>query len=981
MSCKHLIRPACGCPQDAALPESVPAPVEPEPPKKKKRSRGNQSPWAKLSAERNPPPKPKSDILERIAAVVSSGQAQKLLDTLTGNLAKLSFSEYCRAAWHVVETSTRLDWGSHHDLLCTVLQALFEDWLLTKSDPAHLPAVLNTCINCPPGTLKSRILSVFFPTWCWLRAPGMKFICLSVNEAAAFRDARAGRDLIKSDWYQSTFTPSWTLKGDQDAISNYGNTLGGERLSQASGSEIVGLRGDCLAYRTPVLTEIGSIDIGELHDRAKRGVALPRVVSFNHLTGQTELCEIVATRRIKNRPTIDVRVGGIIIKSTHAHRFFSEGSYAPAASISGRNVSVLRGSVNAVSNENSAAMSEVPLRQTDVRYVPDAVRATRIRVRQARQERSDGGSVLFQDVQDEAHATSGCDSVVRRMSEGVPSQIPDQEISVELLEQVQGGALGVQSEVLHHDLREVQDPVLVEQTAPLLHSRLRVSRQNSSSDHERSVRCVLEGTRSPNQATRQLDVRGVWDTAGIGTQRVPGTPRGPRPDREPAREPSDALRDLPHDSPQVWVEYDPVLLDHVATVVDRGESHDVYDLQVEKCHNFFAGGVLVHNCLIIDDANNPLDAGNKNERDKVNALWNDNQFNRVNDPIRSMRIGIQQRTHADDWTGNVISKLGLWSAENRNGWLNVVLPAEYEESRPAFELPEKLKARVANLPNIVTKDWRSKQGETLHPKRMTPEFIAGEKRRWAGTGSYAGQMQQRPASETGGKIQRAWLGWFRLSKGVKPEFDEEDKGWPRPFGCDEKETVVIHEGHHRPGRWDFDQIVISCDPAVKKTEAGSLWGMLAIGYRGARRYVLDDRSDRREPHEAVQTLKEMVRYWRPDRLLIEEKAGGSGLIDSIKLAMIDREVPMVAIEAVNPGTQDKELRLNAASATIANGLLFILDGAPWAEAVVTELCDFPAAPTDDRLDCITQCINHDLPSGYELPATTDGVSPWAAAGL
>ena len=41
--------------------------------------------------------------------------------------------------------------------------------------------------------------------------------------------------------------------------------------------------------------------------------------------------------------------------------------------------------------------------------------------------------------------------------------------------------------------------------------------------------------------------------------------------------------------------------DEIALVALSGDGATVYDLQVEECENFFAGGVLVHNCAIIDD--------------------------------------------------------------------------------------------------------------------------------------------------------------------------------------------------------------------------------------------------------------------------------------------------------------------------------------------------------------------------------------------
>ncbi len=595
-NCGHLLYPSCGCP----------------PPKKNH----------KASSPRRP--LPPNELEQRILAAVKGGNLELVLAAADIALARVSFSKFCRLAWPVVEPSTHLEWGRHHELICTTLQALFEDWWKGKRDRNYIPLVRNTVFNCPPGSLKSRLIAVFFHAWIWIRAPGTKLVCVSVNEAAALRDARDTRALLLSDWYQRSFQPEWAIKTDQDAISDFGNTAGGGRISRPSGSVIVGLRGDFL--------------------------------------------------------------------------------------------------------------------------------------------------------------------------------------------------LG-------------------------------------------------------------------------------------------------------------------------------------------------------------DDLNDPEESDKEIERDKVNSLWDTNQYNRVNDPLRSQRICVQQRVHSLDHTGHVVRTQGTWSLENREGWLLVVLPAEFEASRSAFELPEGLRHYVQDIPGAEIRDWRTKPGDVLHPARMTSDWIAGEKKRWAGTSNYAGQMQQRPAAEGGGKIKKAWLNWFRLGRGVRPGIDEIETGRPRPADCHKGEAVVIGAAHHRPGFWDFDQVVLSVDPAYKKTEKGSLWGMLAFGCKGARKYLLDDRSRRGEPDEAIAVMKALVRAWLPDKILIEDKAGGAGMYRTLELSLAEGDCPMVELELVNPGTLDKDARVNSAIPSLANGMLYLLDGAPWLEEYVEELALYPNGLRNDRIDATTQAFNHIRTDDCAYPSA----SAWSAA--
>lgn len=528
-----------------------------------------------------------------------------------GNLAYLDFSQFVQQAWPTIEPATRLQWGRHHQLICDVLQSLVEDWLRTKSEPGYINAVRNALFGLPPGSLKSKLIGVCLHPWLWLHDAGAKIICLSVNEDATMRDARLSRDLIRSPWYQNTFAPEWRLKGDQDAISNYGNTAGGERLSKPSGSEIVGLRSDFLLY---------------------------------------------------------------------------------------------------------------------------------------------------------------------------------------------------------------------------------------------------------------------------------------------------------------------------------------------------------------DDPNNPLEAENANERGKVNALWDTNIYNRVNDPLRSVRIGVQQRTHVEDWTGHVLKQQGAWSPTNPEGWLCVVMPAEYSSAR-RFAVPSELAAMSPAwaVTGAEHADWRTVEGESIDPVRMPVTWLADERKRWSGTHNYAAQMLQLPVAAEGGAILRQWWSFCRLEVGVRSNVDVMRGDRPRPAGCREladAPNYLVRAAHMRPGHWDLDWIHISVDAAAKRTERGSNWGILVTAGKQARRFVLDDRTQRGDILEILVVLRELVRLWQPDKILIEDKAAGPSLISMLRDEMARGDLPLVVVEIVQPGTQGKEERLDSCKPTLATGNVYLLEGAPWLEAFIEEMSSFPAGQNDDRVDALSQVLNY-----------------------
>ena len=58
-----------------------------------------------------------------------------------------------------------------------------------------------------------------------------------------------------------------------------------------------------------------------------------------------------------------------------------------------------------------------------------------------------------------------------------------------------------------------------------------------------------------------------------------------------------------------------IIPDPISSITDvGGRETEVYDIQVEGNHNFFANGILVHNCIVIDD---PLKADDAFSEAKV----------------------------------------------------------------------------------------------------------------------------------------------------------------------------------------------------------------------------------------------------------------------------------------------------------------------------------------------------------------------------
>ena len=155
---------------------------------------------------------------------------------------RASLSAFVRGSWAVLEPGTPLVWNWHLDAICDHVQALLEGRLGRRK----------LVVNVPPGSMKSRIVSVCATVWNLLRRPDWRVICASGNAAVSLRDSMYARDLIESEWFKETFRPAWAFAADQNAKGFFKTNRGGFRKATSSGARITGDRADALFVDDPL---------------------------------------------------------------------------------------------------------------------------------------------------------------------------------------------------------------------------------------------------------------------------------------------------------------------------------------------------------------------------------------------------------------------------------------------------------------------------------------------------------------------------------------------------------------------------------------------------------------------------------------------------------------------------------------------------------------------------------------------------------
>src|SRR5579859_7603277 len=77
-----------------------------------------------------------------------------------------SLYEFVKQAWHILEPVTPLDWNWHLSLICEYLTLVRDEQFKTVC--GDLEGII---FNVPPRTMKSLLISVFFPVWVWTTHP------------------------------------------------------------------------------------------------------------------------------------------------------------------------------------------------------------------------------------------------------------------------------------------------------------------------------------------------------------------------------------------------------------------------------------------------------------------------------------------------------------------------------------------------------------------------------------------------------------------------------------------------------------------------------------------------------------------------------------------------------------------------------------------------------------------------------------------
>ncbi|GLX85080.1 hypothetical protein tloyanaT_13320 [Thalassotalea loyana] len=342
----------------------------------------------------------------------------------------------------------------------------------------------------------------------------------------------------------------------------------------------------------------------------------------------------------------------------------------------------------------------------------------------------------------------------------------------------------------------------------------------------------------------------------------------------------------------------------------KTDNRAVDDWALTNESTFMCGGILSGitgnraDGLVIDDpVKGREDADSPTIREKTWEAY-------LNDLRTRLKPGgfiliIQTRWHEQDLSGLILPD--DW--DGQSGWV------EAKDGEPWYVIC--LQAQCEREDDPLGREI----GQWLWTDWFSPEHWERE-RRVQGSRNWDALYMQRPKPADGALIKRAW---------------------PMRYG--EKPAAFL-------------RVIFSLDTAYKASQVNdpsvlTVWGERDDGY-----YLLHVWRERVGLPELKKALANLYLQWKPDGVLIEDKASGQSLIQEcqagIEIEGWNRKliIPTIAIEPEG----DKLTRLVAVSPLIEAGLLWLPNIASWLTTFESELFGFPLTTHDDQVDSVSQFL-------------------------
>jgi predicted phage terminase large subunit-like protein len=297
------------------------------------------------------------------------------------------------------------------------------------------------------------------------------------------------------------------------------------------------------------------------------------------------------------------------------------------------------------------------------------------------------------------------------------------------------------------------------------------------------------------------------------------------------------------------------------------------------------------NLIVIDDLGKPSEIGHDTYRQGLRDYFDQTLFSRLNDKRHDRIVSIQQRLHPDDFSAYLLEK---------ETFEHLCLPS-------IAEIPE-------DIPLYNNRVFARRIGDLLSPDRE-PQDVLDRIKADIGTYAFQAQYQQNPTA-------------------AENEF---------------LSMSDLHLVDALPNQNVFVRRVQSWDTAMKDGPRCDYSVGLTFGWHAHEEcwYLLDIYRKRVNITELKAAVRRSRKHWYVDKVLIEDSAMGSILLQEF------RQETSGVYKAINVA-ESKLDRFIPHTDWIKSGQLVIPTDKPWFDDFRRELLGFPDATNDDQVDALTQ---------------------------
>jgi len=329
----------------------------------------------------------------------------------------------------------------------------------------------------------------------------------------------------------------------------------------------------------------------------------------------------------------------------------------------------------------------------------------------------------------------------------------------------------------------------------------------------------------------------------------------------------------------------------------RSAAHDFETTKGGGRLSTSVGGTLTGrggDIIILDDVIKPEEANSETARNAVNDWYRSTLASRLNDKETGAIICVMQRLHQYDLPG-------------------MLLEAGTSDhlALPAIAIEDEI------IPLARGRKHIRRRGDVLHPERESRKAL-DDQRAEMGSAAFEAQYQQAPMPMLGNVFKAGWL-----------------LEWPEGFDPAEG-----------------GEIIQSWDTGIKTGNENAFSACVTAIRRTRYLYVIDVWRGRVEFPELKYKVIELARLHRATTLLVEDKASGQQLIQTLR----SEQHAGVPVPIPRTPATDKVSRAEGVSSMVEAGQLFLPREAHWLGEFKSEVLAFPSGRFDDQVDALSQLL-------------------------